>query len=525
MKTIRFTAFSILFGLLVLVSACKKENKPAAAPQTGSKIMITGQDAAAGLKSTINGQTTVWVASSDIVGIYSADARTTSGGVTPIVNAPFTAAASAATSSFTGTMYWGAVSASHTFYAYYPYTAGSAASTAVPVSLASAQTQSGANNSDHIGALDFMVATPAIVISPANTNAVANEVNLSYNHLFTILEFQIKGTPGTQLKAVKLAGSNPVAFSGGTIDITQSTPATGVAYNFVTQTGTTTQAVVTLTSAATLTATNTDTKVYMVINPGTQTGNCVIGLSTDGTTWKYITKTALTGGFLRGNKYVVSVDAAAAADPVDGDGNTYATVLIGTQVWMAKNLNTTKYNDGTPIPNVTDITAWAGLTSGAYCYYNNNVGTDYGAIYGALYNWYAVDNNASTKSASNGGENICPVGWHIPSDADWDILNTYLGGSDVAGGKLKESGTDHWRSPNAYATNIFGFTALPGGCRGDSNGYFGGFGEYGYWWSSSDLTSDVPLFAWYRGLHYMLNDLMRPNRYKYYGMSVRCVKN
>jgi len=320
MKTIRFTAFSILFGLLVLVSACKKETKPVAAPQTGSKISVTGQDAGAGLKTSINGLTTVWVAGTDKVGIYSAEARTATGGTgSAIVNVPFTADHSTASSTFSGTMYWGAASSTHHFYAYYPWVTGSAASIAVPVSLATAQTQSAANNSDHIGALDFLVATPTIVTSPANTDAVGSGVNLSYNHLFTVLEFQIKGTSGTQLKAVKLVGtSNPVAFSGGTIDITQSTPVTGVAYIIAGQTGTTTQAVVTLTTAATLTATNTDTRVYMVINPGTQTGVCSIGLSSDGTTWTYISKAAPVGGFLRGNKYVVSVNSVNIGDSYQG---------------------------------------------------------------------------------------------------------------------------------------------------------------------------------------------------------------
>lgn len=487
MKTIRFTASSILLGLLVLVSACKKETNPATDTQSGSKISVTGQDAGIGLKSTLSNQTTVWIAASDKVGIYSPQARTqTAGAGSAIVNAPFTAATSAASSTFTGTMYWGAASTSHTFYAYYPYTAGSAASTAVPVSLATAQTQSAANNSDHIGGLDFMVATPVTVTSPANTNAVGSEVHLNYNHLFTILEFQIKGTGS--LKAVKLAGSNPVAFSGGTINLTQSTPATGVSYTFASQTGTTTQAVVTLTSAATLTATNTDTKVYMVINPGTQTGNCVIGLSTDGTTWKYITKAAPSGGFLRGMKYVVPVNAADAADPVDGDGNTYATVLIGTQVWMASNLKTTKYNNGTPIPYVKNPVE-SSLTTGGYCYYNDNIGIDYGATYGALYNWYAVDDNVSTKIASNGGLNICPIGWHVPTKEDWTTLITYLGGTAVAGGKLKETGTGHWTAPNTGATNEFGFTALPGGYRFYLGSPFSlessGVGLIGAWWSSS----------------------------------------
>jgi uncharacterized protein (TIGR02145 family) len=525
MKTIRFTAFSILFGLLVLVSACKKETTPAAAPQTGSKIMVTGQDAGAGLKSTIIGQTTVWVAG-DKVGIYSADARTTSGGVTPIVNVPFTAAASAASSAFSGTMYWSALNTSHTFYAYYPYTVGTAASNAVPVSLASAQTQSAANNSDHIGALDFLVATPTTITSPSNTDAVGSAVNLNYNHLFTVLEFQIKGTPGTQLKAVKLVGtSNPVAFSGGTIDITQTPPATGAAYAIAGQTGTTTQAVVTLTTPATLTATNTDTKVYMVINPGTQTDNCLIGLSSDGTTWTYISKAAPTGGFLRGMKYVVAIDqstagAAPIGSPIDADGNAFRIVTIGTQTWMAENLKTTKYNDGTAIPNVTDNSQWGGLGTGAYCWYNNEAAT-YQSTYGALYNWYTVDNNESTKIASNGGKNICPIGWHVPTDTEWTTLTTYLGGESVAGGKLKETGTTHWTTPNTGATNETGFTALPGGYRNWDGWSFRSIGDYGYWWSSSPNGT----YGDCRHMIYINSDGASDTGIRTFGLSVRCVKD
>ena len=317
MKTIRFTIFSILFGLVVLVSACKKEATPVAVTQSGSKILVTGQDTGTGLKSTLSGQSTVWIATSDKVGVYSSQARAATGGSgSAIVNAEFTAAASGPSSAFTGTMFWGTGTATdHTFYAYYPYTAGSAASTAVPVSLATAQTQSAAGSSAHIGSLDFMVATPVTVVSPGNTDAVGSAVNLSYNHLFTVLEFQIKGTG--LLKAVSLSTSNTLAFSGGTINIGQSTPATDVAYTFASQTGTTNQATVTLTSPATLNA-STATTVYMVINPGTQTGNCLIGLSSDGTNWTYISKTAPTGGFLRGKKYVVTIDQATASASAAG---------------------------------------------------------------------------------------------------------------------------------------------------------------------------------------------------------------
>lgn len=514
----------LISSLFFLFISCNKDtvqNNPNAVISS-QLIKISGEDANAATKTTLSGLVTSWIATTDKVGIYSSTARTqTGGGGSSIVNAEFTAAGSGASSNFNGTMYWGAANTSHTFYAYYPWVSGTAASTVVPVSLPSAQTQSAAGNNAHIGALDFMVATPVTVTSQANTDATSG-VNLKYNHLFTVIEFQIKGS-GT-LKAVKLSASNTLAFSGGTINITQAIPAAGVAYTFASQTGTSTQTVVTLTTPATLTATNADTKIYMVINPGTQTGNCLIGISTDGTTWKYISKTALAGGFLRGNKYIVSVDAATATDAVvDVEGNIYTTVTIGTQIWMAQNLKTTKYNDGSDIPNVTVNGTWGSQTQGAYCWYNNDAAT-YKATYGALYNWYTADNNASTKVASNGGKNICPTGWHVPSDAEWITLTNFLGGLNVAGGKLKETGTTHWSDPNTGATNSSGFTALPGGFRYYDDGTFGSIGYHSYWLSTS-LDSNYPYRPYTYCASYNLNNFSRFNEYKTLGCYVRCLKN
>jgi len=502
------TTTSILSIILILsVASCSKDQSESGVTGVSSeKIRITGADANTTTKTTLNGLVTSWIQTTDKVGIYSTQARTeTAAGGSSIVNAEFTAASSAFRSGFTGTMYWGAANTSHTFYAYYPYATGSPAATAVPVSLPAAQTQSSANSTAHIGALDFMVATPVTVASPNNTNAVANDVNLNYNHLFTVLEFQIKGTG--QLKAVKLSANNTLAFSGGTIDITQATPATGVAYTISGQTGTTSQAVVTLTTPATLTSTNTDTKVYMVVNPGIQTGNCLIGISTDGTTWKYITKNALAGGFLRGNKYVVSVDASIATEPVDdADGNTYSTVMIGSQVWMGSNLKTTKYNDGSAISLVSNTTLWSERTDGAYCYYNNS-GTN-GTIYGALYNWFAV----------NTGK-LCPTGWHVPSGTDWSTLATTLGGGSFAGGKLKETGTTHWTNNNG-ASDLVGFTALPGGRR-NSSGTFEYIGTKSMWWTSTINGT----FADYKSIDNTSVVLSGSYDNHKNGRSVRCVKD
>ena len=136
----------------------------------------------------------------------------------------------------------------------------------------------------------------------------------------------------------------------------------------------------------------------------------------------------------------------------DIDGNVYQTVTIGTQVWMVENLKTTRYIDGTAIPLDTNSSTWGGLTTPGYCWYNDSA--IYGNTYGALYNWYAV----------NTGK-LAPAGWHVPTDSEWTVLTTYLGGETVAGGKLKDTGTTYWQSPNTGATNASGFLALPGGFR------------------------------------------------------------
>jgi uncharacterized protein (TIGR02145 family) len=194
----------------------------------------------------------------------------------------------------------------------------------------------------------------------------------------------------------------------------------------------------------------------------------------------------------------------------DIDGNNYKTIQIGTQTWMAENLKTTKYNDGTTIPFETDDTAWSGLTTPAYCWYNNDE-KRYRAPYGALYNWYTV----------NTGK-LCPSGWHVPGYGEWMTLATFLGGASVAGGKLKETGTTHWTTPNEGATNESGFTALAGGFRRD---YFSRIGDFGNWWSSSVIAAEK--FVSYHKLNYS------DYRIEYIGyivmrrdgFSVRCLKD
>lgn len=526
----------LISALFFLPFSCNKDtvdNNPNA-DSNSQLIKVSGEDANAATKTTLNELVTSWVATTDKIGIYSTEARTASGSGSPIVNAQFTAASNGVSSNFTGTMYWGTGTAtSHTFYAYYPWASGTAASIAVPVSLPSAQTQSAAGSNAHIGALDFMVATPVTVTSPDNTDAVANEVNLRYNHVFTVLEFQIKGTG--DLKAVSMQSSNTLAFRGGTIDVTQATPANGTAYNFASQTDISKMVTTILTAPGALTGTNADTKVYMVINPTAPAGNCVIGLQINGE-WRYLDKAVPAGGFKRGIKYTVEVNAAdATAFTVsDVDGNAYKAVKIGTQVWMAENLKTTKYNDGTAIPNLTDNSAWGSATSGAWCDYN--LTSSNSVTYGKLYNWYAVDNNASTKAVSNGGKNICPAGWHVPSDSDWTTLTDYVGYKEtveeyypgefqvnVYGAQyLKEAGTTHWSATNSETNNSSGFTALPGGYRKYDGRDYENLGNEGYWWSTSLTTYGYPI---YRRMTQSENLVEIGSGLKEFGRSVRCVKD
>ena len=194
-------------------------------------------------------------------------------------------------------------------------------------------------------------------------------------------------------------------------------------------------------------------------------------------------------------------------------------VKIGTQTWMVKNLDIDHYRNGDPIPEVKDPAEWSKLTTGGWCYYENDPAN--GKIYGKLYNWYAV----------NDPRGLVPKGWHVASDAEWAVLITYLGGDSVAGGKMKETGTAHWKSPNTRATNISGFTGLPGGIRVGDTGPFYNVAYSGVWWSSSEGSTTN---AWDRNLFYLNGKLDRcyfnscivgNGDDKLCGFSVRCLRD
>ena len=198
----------------------------------------------------------------------------------------------------------------------------------------------------------------------------------------------------------------------------------------------------------------------------------------------------------------------------DANGNVYPSIVTSCgQTWTTKNLNVSRYRNGDVIPKVTDSATWVNLTTGAYCYYNNDSAT-YAATYGKLYNWYAV----------NDLRGLAPVGWHVSSNAELANFSICLGGPYGVGGKMKEIGTIHWNSPNTGATNSSGFSGLPGGCRtfGRSNS----IRSAGWWWSSTENTNpSVSNLAFCRQLFDFSNEVSQGGFSWTDGYSVRLVKD
>jgi uncharacterized protein (TIGR02145 family) len=234
-------------------------------------------------------------------------------------------------------------------------------------------------------------------------------------------------------------------------------------------------------------------------------------------------------GLAAGTSYTFTVTATNAAGISSASAASNAvtpkvfdnlpSILIDSQIWTSTNLDVSTYKDGTVIPRVDDGD-WATLATGAYSYYNND-STTYAAIYGKLYNWYAVagihDNDPNTANKT-----LAPEGWHVPTDSEWTTLTSYLGGESVAGGKMKEVGVSHWVSPNTGATNESGFSGLPGGDR-NSNGTFYSIGNNGTWWSSTEHNTTN---AWYRDLNTFTMAISSGTfSNKVRGLSVRCLRD
>jgi uncharacterized protein (TIGR02145 family) len=197
----------------------------------------------------------------------------------------------------------------------------------------------------------------------------------------------------------------------------------------------------------------------------------------------------------------------------DIEGNTYATIVIGGQEWMAENLRTATYRNGESVQTVSDANEWSQLNlteAGAWAYFDNGSTTVPEPI-GKLYNWYAI----------NDARGLCPIDWHVPSSAEWNTLIVELGGGAEAGGQLKSAGTQFWAFPNLGATNSSGFSGLPGGYR-TAEGSFSAWGAQGFWWTAQFSSGQN---AWYHNLFFDGGGVGNVSGSKRFGLSVRCVRD
>jgi uncharacterized protein (TIGR02145 family) len=210
---------------------------------------------------------------------------------------------------------------------------------------------------------------------------------------------------------------------------------------------------------------------------------------------------------------LMSLFGTYAQTVTDIDGNVYNTIALGTQEWMTSNLRTLHFSNGDVIPHDFSQSAWNNLNQSSGADYYNNDQQANGATYGVLYNWAAASNM----------NNVCPIGWHVPSNNEWTTLINFAGGSATAGGPLKERDTAHWNYPNYNATNFSGFTALPGGLRHNTGGYQF-MNESGYWWTSTQGTAN-PSFAYNVKMSYADAVVLQYESNQRGGFSIRCLKN
>jgi uncharacterized protein (TIGR02145 family) len=207
--------------------------------------------------------------------------------------------------------------------------------------------------------------------------------------------------------------------------------------------------------------------------------------------------------------FYIRLTSIPAQMVTDTDGNIYSVITIGKQIWMAENLKTTKFNDEKAIPLVTKDNAWKIMETPAYCWLNNDMENK--EVYGALYNWYTVN----TKK-------ICPIGWHVPSKTEWEDMVIFLGDENIAGAKLKEAETKHWKNSILISSDEFGFTALPGGLRLAAGNFPEFASSYAVWWSATEFSK---IAAWNRGLFFSSNKVYGGNDNKKNGFSVRCIQD
>ena len=371
------------------------------------------------------------------------------------------------------------------------------------------------------GSLDGNYGPSALITIEGGKQIVANSANKSAGHIFLL-----PGTPeGTG--------------TSGYVGIGTTTPAEKLdvagklkigAYTLPETDGTTGQVLATDGSGTLTWTANDDQTLTEVLSVSNDAGSQNITNLADPVNGQDAATKAYVDELIA---QIEELQLATGIKIKDYDGNIYETITIGNQIWMVENLRTTHYADGTALVDGTGAGDITGDYTTKYYFWYNDDSASYAGTYGALYTWAAIMNDSASSDANPSGvQGVCPAGWHIPGDSEWKELEMFLGMSQAdadntgwrgtdEGGKLKETGTTHWNSPNTGATNESGFTALPAGSW-DCNGTFGNLGYNTYFWSA---TENITSNAWYRGLYCNYSDVDRPVTSKDYGFSVRCLKD
>ena len=524
---IRVSLLLLPVSLVLNMSSCIKEEPVPELVDDGSIIFLC-EDSKPATKTTLKGLQTEWVEGSDQVGLFSPQASVAIGGSPGVVNEPLTALSSGVRSQFSGSVYWN--TGDHDFYSYYPYVAGTPPYTAVPVSLPAGQTQSSGNDSSHIGSLDFLVARPYTAKYPGSDGTPAS-VSLRYNHLFSIIEFQIIRSSGLGvISKVKLSGKVPLAFDGGFIDLSQATPQDGTNYVINSISSPSNSVTVSLTTAITPTNNySTTPKVYMVILPGVHSGELSVGFEVGGVFYE-ISK--LNAAFERGKKYIIQVDAANATlalikgsdlKPVTINGITWAPVNAGysdaTKYGLYYQWHR-KYGQGANTTETPSLEIGQGpvqVTIGNL-YENRNTFFKNGS---PPYDW-CVPQQEFWNMADR--YNPCPEGWRVPTESELsDLITSGDGSTWVNAGTLgvdglpgRWFGEDH-SNPDLRANN--GMFLPASGTLSYATGSIdsrGGFGQY----ASSRNTGNPRVLLFSQSTNPYLTT--QPGAR---GLSVRCVKN
>jgi len=366
-------------------------------------------------------------------------------------------------------------------------------STAVSPTIADSRTNHGTGTDDFVSNIVGLAEGTTYYVRAYATN----DVGTAYGNEITFTTGQVGGAVLTTTEVTNVTSSTAVSGGNITDDGGGTITARGICWG--------------PSANPTIEVNN---KTTNGTGPGSFSSN-LTGL-TDGTIYYYRAYATNSSGTTYGQEYQFITPVT------DIEGNLYKTVKIGNQVWMAENLKTTKYNDDTSIPEVTDYTTWGTLTTGAYCWYEND--GDYNkSIYGGLYNWFAAETGK-----------LCPTGWHVPTDPEFNTLELTLGLHADSVNIWGWRGTDHGKqmknttgwNEGENGTNTSGFSALPGGYRHNTSGSFNGRSTLGYWWTSSDdAANGKPEVGWYRRLDGIYNDVYKASTLKTAGKSIRCIKN